>query len=481
MKFTILVTSDVHGHAERFSKLAHLIQQKQPALLIDNGDFIQGSHLSYYYERVKCMPHPLIALANELHYDVAVFGNHEFNYSLEEIENMRNACHFPWIAGNIGDFAKPYFIKEIEDIRVAVVGVVTHHVPLWDDQQITKDLSFTNALTAAKHWVQIVREREQADMVILSYHGGLERDVKTGIPYDEENGENQGYAMLQEIEGIDLLITGHQHLQVATKVGSVSVVQPGANAHCLAQIDVTVENGLISHEPSLLFVDEDSPATIYADLDAWLQTAIGYIASDMTYTQFMEPRLADHPYLQLLHQIQLKNSSAQISVTELFYNTTGGFKDNVTILDVLKNYPRTNTLKVIELTGAEIRQALELCAAVFAIDENGDIGLSTVIHSPKLQPYIYDVWGGIDYELKISRDVGERVTKLQYQGQPIHEADSFKVVVNSYRWTGAHGFTMMNKPPIHEIKIDVPQLIMRYLKEHSPIQSSDEKHWQVVK
>ncbi|MEK4229992.1 bifunctional metallophosphatase/5'-nucleotidase [Solibacillus sp. FSL H8-0538] len=481
MKFTILATSDVHGQAERFSKLAHMICSKQPALLIDNGDFLQGSHLSYFYERVKKSPHPLLQMANELKYDVAVFGNHEFNYTLSEIEKMRLACNFPWIAGNIGDFSKAYYIKEIENIRVAVVGIVTHHVPVWDEENLTQNLTFTDALEAAKHWVHYVREQEQPNLVILCYHGGFERDVDTGIPYDENMGENQGYAMLQEIDGIDIFITGHQHLQFATKVGTVPVIQPGSHAHCLAQIDVTIENGCISHEPSLVFVDEEAAGVTFSEVDAWLDLKVGYVNGDMSFHDFMEIRLADHPYLQFLHNVQLEASNAQLSVTELFYHDCGGFSGNVTIRDILKNYPRANYLQVIKLSGAEIREALEQCATVFAIDKDREIALSTMVYYPEPQPYVYDFWGGIEYELNISKAVGKRVTKLLYKGEQILNEATFEVVVNSYRATGAHGFHMMKKQAIREIRIDIPELMMRYFKKNSPIQLTDIKNWHVIK
>lgn len=95
MKFSIIATSDIHGHTERFSQLAQMIQAQSPALLIDNGDFLQGSHFSYYYENIKRIEHPQIQMANKLGYDVAIFGNHEFNYPLPAIEAMRAACNFP--------------------------------------------------------------------------------------------------------------------------------------------------------------------------------------------------------------------------------------------------------------------------------------------------------------------------------------------------------------------------------------------------
>ena len=60
MQFSIIATSDIHGHTERFSQLAQMISRRQPALLIDHGDFLQGSHLSYYYDHVIHNPHPQI-------------------------------------------------------------------------------------------------------------------------------------------------------------------------------------------------------------------------------------------------------------------------------------------------------------------------------------------------------------------------------------------------------------------------------------
>ena len=66
MTITICVTSDLHGRMDRLQQLAPMIKQQQPDLLIDNGDFLQGSLLSYYVEHVNPQPHPMLKLANEL-------------------------------------------------------------------------------------------------------------------------------------------------------------------------------------------------------------------------------------------------------------------------------------------------------------------------------------------------------------------------------------------------------------------------------
>lgn len=469
MKFSIIATSDIHGHTERFSQLAKMIQKENPALLIDNGDFLQGSHLSYYYEQVKKEIHPQIALANEILYDVAIFGNHEFNYPLHEIEKLRKACHFPWIAANIQDFAQPYFIKEVHGIRIAVIGVVTYFVPQWDEEGLTASLFFENALASAKRTVQHVRLHENVQLVILSYHGGFERDLHTGHRIDLEDGENQGYEMLQQIDGIDIFITGHQHLEIATTVNGVSVVQPGANAHCFAQITVTIEDGKITHTPELVYVDNSIQPLTFEQFNHWKNTWIGDSEINLSYADFFSPRFQSIPYTQLIHQMQLHYTGAQLSVTELPYHSTGGFSKNIHYGDVLHNLPRANYLKVIALTGSEIREALELCAAVFALNDANEIDFSSTVYYPDPQPYTYDCWGGLDYELIISNAVGQRVAKLQYQGREIQPDDVFEVAVNSYRATGSHQFTMMKKQAIREVPTIIPQLVMDYIQEQSPL------------
>ena len=130
MHISICVTSDLHGRLDRFEQMTKEIKQLNPDIIIDNGDFLQGGLTTYYYDLIQPRPHPMIAIANDIGYDVAIFGNHEFNYPVDSIQKMRNECNFPWIAGNIGDFAQPYIIKHVKGLKIAIVGVVTHFTPL---------------------------------------------------------------------------------------------------------------------------------------------------------------------------------------------------------------------------------------------------------------------------------------------------------------------------------------------------------------
>ena len=205
---------------------------------------------------------------------------------------------------------------------------------------------------------------------------------------------------------------------------------------------------------------------MFPDYDRWKNEVIGQTTNDLTYDNFFTPRIQSTAYTQLLHNMQLHYSGAQLSVIELPYHAQGGFPHQITREHVLHNLPRQNRLLVIELTGAEIREAIEMSAAVFAVNANGDIDFSLTVFYPELHPFIYDLWGGVDYEIDLHNPVGQRVTKLTYQGNAIQDDARFTVAVNSYRATGAHQFHMFQKSSIRESKQFIPQLMMEYIEQH---------------
>lgn len=474
MPITICVTSDVHGRLDRFAEITQKIKELQPDLIIDNGDFLQGSLTSYYYEYIKPSEHPMIALANEIGYDVAIFGNHEFNYPPARVEQMRTACHFPWIAGNIGDFAKPYFIKDIHGQRVAVVGVTTHYTPIWDEHHYTAHLTFSDAYEAATYWVDYVKTQERVQKIILCYHGGFTKNPTTGFLFASDTGENQANRMLT-IPHVDALITGHQHLEIATMINGKPVLQPGANGRCVGCIELGETPAVALHYTT------DLPEHYPLEVSTWLDETIGFTHIDFTYEGLLLSRIKKQPFIDFMHDVQLQATGAQISAVELFYHETGGFTGTITHKDVLQNMCRPNTLKVLALTGADIRAALEQCAAIFALHANGDIDFSYNVHTDTPQPYLYDFWGGIDYTFTLSNAVGQRVTKLHYNGKPIEEQTVYHVVMNSYRATGAE-FTMFknNKVITESVKI-IPELLFDYIKRHSPLQHIPHGEFKVLK
>jgi len=512
----ILATSDIHGYimpttfrneqneALGLAKLASIIQEKRLAgstLLLDNGDFIQGSPMTFYHQKFQAhLPNPFIQVANALQYDAMVFGNHEFNYGLPTLQSIINQSDFPWLGANIltedgRPLTKPYIIKEIEGIRIGVLGVTTHFVTHWEEPQHISGLHFENAFSSASYWAKWMRTNEQIDVLILCYHGGFERDLKTGELLEDENGENQGYRMCTEIEEVDIIISGHQHREICSNINGKSVVQPGTKGNCLATIELTIilDNEQrfhsIAHTPSLLYVKEDTvcEATVcemisptFLKTDAWLDETIGTIQGNMLVEDAFLARIQEHPYIEFINRIQMEASGAAISSTALFHDEHGGLKQAVTMRDIVTNYIYANTLKVLRLSGLDILLALEQSATYFTVEAD-ELKVAKSFLYPKAQPYNYDMLEGIEYILDISKPIGERVTMLTIQGEPIKMEEEFEVVMSSYRATGAGNFEFLrNRPVVKEIQIDMTELIADYLLRHPIIQATCNHNWRVT-
>ena len=123
-------------------------------------------------------------------------------------------------------------------MKVAILGVTTHYIPNWENPNNIKGLGFEDALETTKMWVRKIREIEKPDVLVVAYHGGFESDLETGEPTETLTGENQGYRICKEIEGIDVLLTGHQHRSLASAVNGIAIVQPSFNGQAIGKISI---------------------------------------------------------------------------------------------------------------------------------------------------------------------------------------------------------------------------------------------------
>ncbi|TKI87842.1 bifunctional metallophosphatase/5'-nucleotidase [Bacillus mycoides] len=517
----ILLTSDVHGtvypiHYQDNSKaeiglakISTLIKKERSqnanVLLIDNGDFIQGTPFTYHYATYeKDMENPMSLLANYLEYDIAIIGNHEFNYGMDILNNAVATANSPYLSANILDknrkepyFGKPYIIKHIEShIKIAILGVTTHYIPHWEQAHHIKDLQFEDAFETTKKWVSYIRKHEKPDLLVVAYHGGFERDLQTGVPTEVLTGENQGYAMCHEIEGIDILLTGHQHREIAhTVINGVTILQTGCNGHSVGKVTVPFEKAEQKWVKKESYSELLPVQGIAADQDVlslvanyeektqnWLDKPIGIIYGDMQISDAMQTRLQDHPFIEFINKIQMDIANVSISCTSLFHNTSPGFPKHVTMRDIVSNYIYPNTLKVIRITGADIKDALELSASYFTLKADGTIIVNPTYIEPKPQHYNYDMWEGISYVLNISKPIGERVESLQYKGAPLNMNEEYDVVMNNYRASGGGNFFMFqNKPVVKDIPTDMSELIANYILKHKRIEAKKNENWKVIK
>ena len=198
------------------------------AMLLDNGDFLQGNPMGDYvaYERgmKEGDTHPVIDAMNAVGFDAATIGNHEFNYGLDFLMKSTAGAQFPVVLANVSKslganpredetLYKPYVILERQltdgagnshPIRVGVIGFTPPQVMNWDRKHLEGNVQARDIVETARAWVPQIVE-EGADIVIALSHSGI------GSANHEDGMENASVP-LAGIDGIDAVMTGHSHL-----------------------------------------------------------------------------------------------------------------------------------------------------------------------------------------------------------------------------------------------------------------------------
>ena len=239
-RLRILATSDLHAQmmpwdyysdqacpARGLVRTAGLIAQARdegwPCLLLDNGDFLQGSPLSdLLVDRISrdaTVRHPMITAMNALGYDAATLGNHEFTHGLPFLINSLAPAAFPVVSANIAltdaarpELAPPFVILgrdllcsdgQTRHLRIGVIGFAPPQLVQWDHHVLQGQVQTRDILLAAAEQVPRLRAAG-ADIVVALSHSGI------GPAHAARDLENASAALALET-GIDVLITGHTH------------------------------------------------------------------------------------------------------------------------------------------------------------------------------------------------------------------------------------------------------------------------------
>lgn len=507
MILRILETSDVHAHllsedgsgglvkqASLIKRLKSQAASDEIIIAIENGDFIQGSPWAYFLNEEIHQPQALESALDSVGYDVSLLGNHEFNYGKNFLEKSLSYRKTPIICANIlGNDDKPYFgtpykILKCGQYKVAILGLTTQYIPHWEPANHLDGLKFISAVAAAKKFLPLLQQ--QADFVFVAYHGGLERDLKTNQPTELLTGENEA-AALAELPGIDALITGHQHRQIADYINGIPLIQPGCFGKMIGEIKFEIQNGkILSSQPKLLPIEDEQPDStleqqlnqFVTGLNEWLKKPVGKVGTgQLAIKDHFKARLQGHPFIELINQVQTTITGIDISATALFNNQQPGFSDPVTIAQIQANYPFSNGLAVLQISGSDLKAALEQCASYWSL-KDGQIVVNPTYIYPKTQHFNYDIYSGIDYTIKVSQPVGQRIIKLNYHGHPIADNEPLKIVLNQYRALGGGDFKMFSAAKIiSEIPREMPELLIEYLKDHSPAKVGKASNYQVIK
>ena len=425
----ILHTNDVHGGIDGYASVAALKDAYEAAgaqvLLMDAGDFIQGSTSVNVSQGANA-----VELMNMAGYDVATTGNHEFDYGYANLKTLMEQAEFPILAANAftaeGELAmdEANTTFQLGDVTVGVFGLATPETATKAHPAKLEGVTFLaedELFNCAQEQVDELTA-EGCDYIICLGHLGI----------DAESTGNRSIDLLENVTGIDVFIDGHSHSEqsdiaevtdgtgmvgdtiltsTGTKLENIGVVDIAADgtiaATTIPMEDVTATEG---------FTPDQAIADRVAEINAQIEEEMGVVigTSEVNLNGVKEEDRAGETNLgdlvtdAMLWQAGLDNEAVDAAITN-----GGGIRASISAGDITKQFvndvlPFGNTLYVIELTGAELLEALEASTFVTPEPEGG---------FPQVAGMEFVVNTGADF------DAGEL-----YPGTTFHEPNSINRV-----------------------------------------------------
>ena len=192
--------ADRGGFLRRIAMINEERQKDPDLLLFDSGDFSQGSaYYSMFQGDVE------IGLMNQMHYDAATIGNHEFDFGIDNMVRIFRQAHFPIVCSNydfadteLKDIVKPYTIIKRKGVKIGVFALC----PPLEGLVFTKNyepLSFLDPIEVTNKMVDLLKRKKKCDVIICLSHLGWQRSE-----YPDER-------VIENTQGIDLVLGGHTH------------------------------------------------------------------------------------------------------------------------------------------------------------------------------------------------------------------------------------------------------------------------------
>ncbi|MDR2084025.1 MAG: bifunctional metallophosphatase/5'-nucleotidase [Bacteroidales bacterium] len=530
----IIATSDVHGaifpidlvmDKEDVPSLTHIFSyirmqrnlSDREILLIDNGDYLQGNPIVYYYNFInKDDVHIGAQVFNDMGYDCMCIGNHDFEAGHSVYDKFNKDLNCPLLGANVIDiktgkpYFKPYAVFERSGKKIAVLGLTTPATPTWIPETMISGLEFQDMIEAAKYWVPYIKENENPDLLIGLFHSGVDFTFNYQDSTTYKN-ENASYLVAKQVDGIDVIIAGHDHqghnIRMNNDFGNeVIIVAPTANAKDFCSIEVNFDDNkkeIKTHIYTTYSLSIDYPFlkkynNQILEIEDYFLKPLGIITENMNA---VEGVFKNDAITNIIHSVQMEATNADISLSAPLSTSSKVHKGMQKRKDLFKLYRFDNFLYCMEFTGQEILNVLEFSYwQWFNQMKSKDDYLiryknPSKNHSFKKHPttftppYNYESAKGINYIVDVSKPFGERVKIISMaNGDKFDLEKKYKVAVNSYRGTGGgKHFTDGAGLTADELKdriifvseYDVKYYIGEWLKKHSPYTPSKEENWKI--
>ena len=548
--------ADDYGLARTATLMKAARAEVKNSLLFDNGDLLQGNPLGDYVARIKPLAagqvHPAFKVMNALGYDAANVGNHEFNYGLPFLRSALPGANFPYVNANVvldegarkGQNAfQPYVILDRtftdeagqpQKLKVGVIGFVPPQIMQWDRIHLQGKVAPLDIPQTARSLVPQMRA-EGADVVVVIAHSGFEFGETVFF------AENT-VARLAEVPGVNAILFGHSHGEFPGRffnrhakvdlergtINGVPAVMPGFWGSHLGVMDLVLQRdggpwkvtdgrgslrAVYSRDTRKALAEPDpSVATlIKAEHEGTLAFVRAEVAQTLAPIYSYFAQVVDDPSVQLVSLAQLAYGKKALGGTPYEklpllsaaapFKTGGrGGANNYTdipagpiaVRNVADLYVYPNTVSVVKLTGAQVREWLEMSATAFnRIDPSGAPEQNLI--NTSFPSYNFDTIDGVTYRIDVTQPArydrsgklvapeGRRIKDLRFKGAPIDDRAEFAVVTNNYRASGGGAFPGLDG---NNVILDAPdenrQALLDYLQATRRVQPSADGNWRIL-
>ena len=454
----IIYTGDIHGAmspmptkgggtvggiGQMASVIKKLEDKSEASLTVDVGDWGQGSlesNMSQGKNMLKAM--------NAVGYDAVAVGNHEFDWGRKAFEDLLPQAEFPVLGANIlkedgklMDGLKPYVIKKIGGMKVAVIGVLTDKIKEEGDPSKVEGLTFKNSIETVKGYTEEVRKKEDVDLVVVLSHQGDE--------YDDE--------LAKKVKNV-VIIGGHSHKKSIKDINGNIIVKSGTKGKHVGHLHLVVDK-----EDNNLSVCYHELVTVPGDLEPDPEVA-KIIAPVVQEAERKKEEVIGSTDFDLDHnRLETKESTMGDFVTDVLRKAAGAdlsfiasselrdqiFKGEVDFGELYRVLPRDDSQNIcIDLTGAQVKNIMENSAK---------------------EPKNYLQASGISLDMDRSKPLGSMTDNIKINGKPLDPEKSYRVVINDILVTGPCGYDDFTKGKNVEYGGCQRDIVLDYIKENSPL------------
>ncbi|MED1916593.1 5'-nucleotidase C-terminal domain-containing protein [Bacillus thuringiensis] len=468
-KITLLGTSDIHGRfmpwdyaldgpnpngsmTQLFTMIKEIRKENPNTVLLDAGDSIQDNSAELFNDQPQS---PIMVAMNEMNYDAWAFGNHEFNFGLDVLDKVSSQYKGSVLAGNIykenGErFLPAYTIIERAGVKIGVIGMNTPMIS--DFEKGTDHLDGLVIKNPVEETKKAVKELEgKVDVIIGLMHMGIENE--NGIP-------GTGVAdIANAVPELTAIFAGHMHKLVKKEeINGVLITEPDKYGTHLSRIDLTFEKKdgkvvLTNKEATAVPVKgaDGTPAVSDAALETKLQPFHEFARADANIVvaelkgMNLVPKnevegiptvqIQETPLSDFFHEVMLYYSKADVVAHQIDNDKAKLDVGPIKKKDIAYNYQYAGgEITVYKVTGKDLKDYMEWAVGYFNSTRPGDV---TVSFDPKRRASKYstnDFFGGVKYEIDLTKPYGSRITNLRkLDEKPIKAEDTLKLGMNSYR------------------------------------------------